>query len=339
MLRVMVVGLGPIGVGCARAVRADAGLKLVGLVDADPGKVGRGILDLTGPPDAAETGGEGLAVVSDIDQVTADADVAVVATTSWLDRVAPQLRKLLGRGVAVVSSCEQMLWPWYAHPVLAKDVDAEAKRAGRALLGTGVNPGYVMDALAVSLSSIVRRVKLVRCVRRGEASVRRRPLQAKIGATLSADEFGALARAGKIGHMGIAESVALLAAGLGCQVPPGSVTVTLEPVLAEQPMQSALGLIEPGQVTGIHNTAQWQNERLRVELDLTMAVGTPDPIDVVELEGPVHVRLKIPGGLPGDSATVAAMINHLRVVHEARPGLLTMLDVPIAGCRGQDPAP
>src|SRR4051812_36880752 len=130
MLRVVVVGLGPIGIGAARAVLADSGMSLVGLVDIDPAKVGKPLVELEGGPAvvnslkaAAEGGG---------------ADVAIVTTTSKLDRMALTLREALSLGLHVVSSCEEMAWPKYRHPDLAAQLDAEAKRAGKALLGTGV---------------------------------------------------------------------------------------------------------------------------------------------------------------------------------------------------------
>lgn len=344
MVRVIVVGLGPIGLACAQAVRTEREMRLVGLVDLDPAKRGKTlnqIADLTGaaPGPALPGNGSAPTVVERIGEAVVaagGADVAVLTTASGFDVVIPTLRECLANKLAVVSSCEQMLWPWYRHAPLAQAMDEEARAAGRALLGTGVNPGFIMDFAAVVLASMVRRVTAVRCERRVEAGLRRKPLQAKIGATMTPEHFRELAAAGKIGHEGLPESIALLAAGLGRKVENGSIQVTLDPVIAQKATASALGLIQPGMVAGIHNVGRWSGDGLTIELDLTMAVGTPEPRDVVKLEGPVGLTLKIPGGLPGDSATVAALLNHIPVVHQARPGLRTMLDIPVAGCRGRD---
>ena len=260
-------------------------------------------------------------------------DVAVVATSSKFVEVAPLLSKLASRGIHAVSSCEEMAWPGYRHAMLAQKIDAEAKAGGAVLLGTGVNPGFAMDTLAVMLASMVRRVDKVRCVRRSDAALRRGPLQRKIGATLSVDEFTLRAQQDAIGHRGIAESVALLAAGLGRDVEPGSVHESIEPVIADRPLDSALGPIPPGKVCGMRNTASWEADQLRLELDLTMAVGLDDPKDKVLIEGPVSFCAKIPGALQGDSATIAALMNQIPNLSRARPGLLTMLDLPPAGCR------
>jgi 4-hydroxy-tetrahydrodipicolinate reductase len=324
MSRVVVVGLGPIGIGAAKAVMADPGMKLVGLVDIDPAKVGKPLAELAGGP----------AVVNSLKQAAVGgADVAIITTTSKLDRMAATLREALAAKLHVVSSCEEMSWPRYRHPQLADQLDADAKRADRALLGTGVNPGFVMDLLPVVLSSMVLEVKTVRVVRRVDASTRRRPLQQKVGATMNTEQFDALKAKNEIGHQGLAESVALIAAGLGCEAKPGSIQVTLDPVMAEREIPSALGPIKPGQICGMHNVGKWSDGALSIELDLTMAVGLSQPEDFVELGGPVPLKLSVPGGTPGDTATIAALVNCARAIGRARPGLLTMLDLGVAGAR------
>jgi 4-hydroxy-tetrahydrodipicolinate reductase len=243
---------------------------------------------------------------------------------------------LLSRGVAVVSSCERLAWPWYRHPAAGREIDATAKAAGRAVLGTGVNPGFVMDALAVVLSSMVRRVTAVHCERRVDAGLRRQPLQAKVGATMTVEHFAQLKAQEKIGHEGLPESIAMIAAALGRTCEPGSIQVALDPVVAQRPTPSALGLIEVGRVAGIHNVGKWSGDGLSITLDLTMAVGCSEPRDAVRIDGPVQLSLQIPGGVPGDSATVAALINHARAVHTAPAGLRTMLDIAPAPARGRD---
>lgn len=336
MIRVIVAGMGPIGIACARAVLDEAHLQLVGLLDVDPKKVGKTLdqCDEHSDPDDEPCN---LRITNSLDEAIGHgAEVAVLATTSRFDLAAPMISDLLSRGLHVVSSCEQMSWPWYRHDDLSRQLDAQAKLAGRVVLGTGVNPGFVMDSLAVTFSSVVRRISAVRCTRRVQAGTRRKALQSKIGATMRVERFNELKSAGKIGHVGLPESVALLGAGLGLEVAPGSVVETLDPVIAAQPTPSAMGLIEPGMVAGIHNTATWQGGGVSLSLDLWMAVGLDDPKDVIEIEGPVQLRMKIPGSIPGDSATVAILINTILNLANIQPGLRTMLDVPPSGCRGRE---
>lgn len=326
MLNVIVVGLGPIGINAAKAVLEDRNMKLVGLVDFDPNKLGKTVDQVVGGK-----GGKGPKIVSSIKEAAAArAQVAIVTTASFFQKVAPTLRECMKYKLHVVSSCEEMSYPAFRNKQLAAEIDAEAKKRKVALLGTGVNPGFVMDLLPVVLSSMVTSVTGVKVIRRLDAFKRRKPLQQKVGATMTIAQFNDLKGQGKIGHMGIGESVAMIAAGLGREAKPKDVKIGLEPVIAKKKMASLLGDIEPGKVCGMRNTASWSGKGLSVELDLTMAVGTEDEKDQIELSGPIPLTLTIPGSTPGDTATVAAMVNCARLLPRVMPGLKTMLDVPAA---------
>jgi 4-hydroxy-tetrahydrodipicolinate reductase len=342
MLRVIVIGLGPIGINCAKAVQQDRGMKLVGLVDIDPQKSGRSLNEVDVdtklsrlvlkpvPPARGRAGSFAPKIVSGLDAIHTKADAAIVTTTSYFDQMIPTLRQCMKHRLHVVSSCEQMSFPRFRHKKLADQIDAEAKKAKVALLGSGVNPGFVMDLLPLVLSSMVKKVDGVKVIRKLDAGKRRLPLQAKVGATMSTAQFKKLARQGKIGHQGIGESVAMIAAGLGQTATPSQVKITLQPVIADREMRSLLGTIRRGQVCGMRNTAVWSGKNLRIELDLTMAVGVKDARDQIELSGPTPLRAIIPGSTPGDTATVAALVNCLRLLPGIAPGLKTMLDLPPA---------
>jgi len=337
--RVIVVGLGPIGRACVHAIQADHDLALAGMVDTAEKFAGRTLDELNLKLDPSRVGEDAAIRVAPRLEDAPEADVALVTTTSDFSAMKPTIESALSRSLHVVSSCEELVWPWYRHAAAAEAVDAAAKARSRVVLGSGVNPGMVMDSLPVTLSGLVRRVGSMRCVRRVDVGCRRKPLQAKLGLTLSADQFAKRASSGGLGHRGFCESLCLLASGLGRNVPPGTVDQTIEPVLAEKPIDCALGLIEPGDVRGLHQTASWREpgaDGLKLSLDLWMAAGMEKPADEITLEGPVSLKFRIPGGTPGDSATVAILLNVLRQVDRVSPGLRTMLDVPPAGSRGLD---
>jgi 2,4-diaminopentanoate dehydrogenase len=326
-IRLVVIGLGPIGIAVAKAATLAAGVSVVGLVDVDPNKLGKTLKQLE--PTVTI---DGPKVVASIDQVN-EADVAVVCTTSFFDKAAPLIRACIAKKWHVTSSCEEMAFPAYRHADLAKQMDLEAQKAGVALLGTGVNPGYVMDLLALQISSMVMQVTKVKCIRRVDALTRRLPLQQKVGSTMTVEHFNDLKSKGAIGHKGLAESIAMIAAGLGRAVSPGSVKETLEPLVATTPIQSGMGLIEVGKVRGMHNQGFWSGDGLEIELDLIMACAEPNPRDEIELSGPVPLKVLVPGSTPGDSATVAALVNTARLLPRVQPGLRTMLDIPPASAR------
>ncbi|MBC7784062.1 MAG: dihydrodipicolinate reductase [Burkholderiales bacterium] len=328
MLKIAIIGLGPIGIAAARAVQRDEGFQLAGLVDSDPAKLGKRLVELDPHADADD-----VAVVGDIDQLPVTPDVAIVSTTSYFDRIAPTLRQLMRHKVHVVSSCEEMAWPWYGHPHLADVINGEANSAGVTLVGTGVNPGFVMDLLPVAMSSMLTRVERVTVTRVVDALTRRMPLQRKIGSTMSVDDFKKLAKQKQIGHMGLPESVVMLAQGLGRHPMRSEIRITLDPVIADRAIESLVGVVEPGQVCGMRNRGSYSAAGIDIELDLTMALAASEPRDEIEVVGEKTIRTIIPGSTPGDTATVAALVNVARALPSAPRGLRTMLDLPLCGCR------
>lgn len=326
MSTIAVIGLGPIGIAAARIIQQDKGLDLVGLIDIDPSKRGKRLVELD--PDAQA---DDVAVVSEINELPARPDVAIVCTASHFDRLAPTLRELMLNKIHVASSCEEMAWPWFRHPHLSDVINNEAIKAGVTLVGTGVNPGFVMDLLPVVLSSMVSRVTKVRATRVVDALTRRVPLQRKVGSMMTVEKFKSLADENKIGHMGIGESVVMLAQGLGRHPMQSDIRITLDPVIAEREIQCALGIVQPGQVCGMRNTGRYSGGGIEIELDLTMALAAADPRDQIEIVGERTITTLIPGSTPGDTATVAALVNVARRLPAAPRGLKTMLDLPPCG--------
>ena len=329
-IRVVHYGLGPIGAEILRLVAERPELRIVGAVDVDPAKAGR---------DAGEVAGLGralgIAVSGDAARVLAEAGagaVVVHCTGSFLPDVMPQLRAIAQAGAAVVSTCEELSYPWARQRALAEELDSLARARNVAVLGTGINPGFVMDLLPLALSAVTARVRAVRVTRVVDAAHRRGPLQRKIGAGISGEEFAQRAAAGRMGHVGLAESLHMLAAGLGWEL--REVDDTLEPVLATASIETPHARVAPGQVAGIHQVARGQTAHGQsVELELAMYVGAPDPRDEVVIEGSPGARLLVPGGIFGDSATAAIVANAIPAVRAAAPGLRLMSELPVIAAR------
>jgi hypothetical protein len=322
--RVVCYGLGPIGLGIARLALARSGVEVVGAVDVDPQKVGRDLGELLGGP------ASGVAV-SDDPAATIGAgrpEVVLHATSSALSQVAPQLLAIAQSGANVVSTCEELAYPWTAHPQLAAELDAAGRRAGVTLLGTGVNPGYAMDALPLTLTAPCAAVRGVHVLRVVDAGKRRGPLQRKIGAGLTAEQFAAGVRAGTIRHVGLPESLHMLATSLGWHLDRSDDTI--EPVIAEQPVVTEFVDVQPGQVAGVRQLARgFIGGREVLSLELRMYVGAADPQDTVAIDGDPPVQMTIAGGLHGDVATAALVVNAIPSVIRAAPGLGSMAEVPL----------
>jgi len=315
------VGLGAIGREVVRLVLHREDLRLVGVCDIDPALVGQPIGSVLD-----EDGGD-VTVASDLGSVASTDGLVVTHTTSSsLARCLPELLAAVEAGAHVVSSCEELSYPWVQAPEEAARLDAAARGAGVAVVGTGVNPGFAMDYLPVVLSGAAKRVDAVRVHRVQDAGLRREPLQAKVGAGITREEFDRRVAAGSMGHVGLTESAQAVAAALGWDA--AGTSETIEPVVADEPTPSAFGTIEPGQIAGIDQVAVVVAEGVeRVRLHLQMAVGIGPSQDDIWLTGDPDLHLSVPGGLHGDLATAAALVNTVGSVRHAEPGLRVMSEL------------
>jgi 4-hydroxy-tetrahydrodipicolinate reductase len=255
-------------------------------------------------------------------------DVIVHSTSSYLTSVMEQLLECIAAGCCVVSTCEELAYPFRKHPELSQTLDTAAKEEGVALVGTGVNPGFVMDKLALTLSAAAQRIDWLSAVRIVDASKRRLPLQKKIGAGMTPEEFRAQVAAGVIKHHGLPESIAMVADGLGFAL--DDISETIEPVIAEEIIKTEFLEVAPGQVAGVHQIARGSSGgKERIFMELKMYVGARHPADTVALKGEPHLTLTIPGGTHGDVATAAVVVNSIPAILAANAGLRTSRDLPL----------
>jgi 4-hydroxy-tetrahydrodipicolinate reductase len=323
-IRAVCYGLGPIGLGIARLALARAGLDVVGAIDIDPQKIGRDLGELVG--------GRSTGVLVSADAVAVLAatrpDVVLHATGSSLARVLPQLQQAAEVGANVVSTCEELSFPWTTQPQLASDLDALARRSGITLLGAGINPGYAMDALPLMLTAPCAMVRSVQVLRVVDAARRRGPLQRKVGAGLSAAAFAAKVTDGSVRHVGLPESLHMLATGLGWALERSEDLI--EPMIADHLFETEFVRVEPGQVAGVRQVARGFLKGQEVlNLELRMYVGAPDPQDSVTIDGDPPIQMTVAGGFHGDVATAALVINAAAVVVRANSGLASMRDIPL----------
>ena len=325
-IRVLQYGVGPIGASIARLMRQKAALEIVGAIDKDPAKAGLDLGEVAGATDAPW----GVTVAADSARLLAKpVDVVIHSTSSYLPSVMEQLLECLGAGCCVVSTCEELAYPYRKHPDLSAQLDAAAKEEGVALVGTGVNPGFVMDKLVLTLSSVSQRVEWAKAVRVVDASKRRLPLQKKIGAGMTPEEFRAQVSAGVIKHHGLPESIAMVADGLGFEL--DDISETIEPVIAEESVKTEFREVAPGQVAGVHQIARGTDGgKEKIYMELKMFVGAKDPADSIELRGEPNLALTIPGGTHGDVATAAVVVNAIPSILAAQSGLRTARDLPLS---------
>lgn len=323
---VVVMGLGSIGQSIVRAALASPELKLVGAVD--PAHAGASLGELVGHEGLKLKVRQSLADVLGKPAKGAPGGTVVLhATGSRLPVVLEQLLEAVRAGCHVVSTCEELSFPYLRHPELAERLERAAERAGVAVLGTGVNPGLVMDRLVATAGQACGQVRHALVTRVVDARMRREQLQRKVGAGLTEEEFFRRLEADDVGHVGLVESAALCALGLGLDCDDFEEEVS--PVFAEEDIEGGAFPVKKGQVAGVAQTVVGTEEGVeRVRLELTIAVGADDPGDRIVLDAEPRVELEVRGGVAGDTATANAVVNAAPRVAAAEPGLLTVLELP-----------
>jgi hypothetical protein len=318
-------GLGPIGAAVARQIASRKGFQIVGAVDIDHAKVGLDLGEVIGLD-------RKLRVRVTNDPVGAiksgKPDVAVLCTSSSLKKVMPQIETVLKKKVAIVSTTEELSYPVGKNRALAKKIDALAKKAKVAVVGTGVNPGFAMDALPITLTGICERVDSIRVDRIQDARTRRLPFQQKIGSGLNTEQFAQKVKDGSVRHVGLAESVTMIADAMGWKL--DKVTDDIQPKIAEKGVESELIAVDPGYVCGIiQDGIGYRKGKPVITLHMEAYLGAPESYDAVTIEGHPRITQKVAGGLHGDVATASITVNSIPKILRVSPGLRTMADMPI----------
>jgi 2,4-diaminopentanoate dehydrogenase len=324
-IRVIQYGLGAIGRAAAKLVLERPHLQLVAAVDCNPDLVG---CDL----------GQVLGLGKNLDILVAEklenlfeeveADIVIHCTGSHFINVQPELVEIAKAGLHCITSCEEALFPHYRNPDLAADLNNHCVSNSVSILGTGVNPGFVMDTLPAVLTTISQRVDAIRVLRVVNAATRREALQRKVGATMTDADFRKLVDEGRMGHVGLLESLVLLATSIGWDIE--NISETVEPVIAQGSVRTEYLNVLRGQVAGVRQIATAdRNGKEALRLELQMYVGAENPRDEIELTGNPSIKLVLPGGTPGDIATPAILVNMIPAVVHAVPGLHTMATLPL----------
>jgi hypothetical protein len=322
-IRVIHIGLGPIGAGVVRQVAARRGFTIVGAVDVDPSKAGQDLGDVCGLGRKLK-----VKVGDDITRTikATRPDVAVLCTSSSLKKVVPEFEAVLKLKVPIVSTTEELAYPVRGNAAAAKKIDALAKRARVAVLGTGVNPGFTMDALPIMLTGVCERVEAIEVDRVQDARVRRLPFQKKIGAGDTREQFMDRVKDGTVRHVGLAESITMIADAMGWKL--DRVTDEIEPKMADKRVSSEFLSVEPGQVAGlIQDGVGYRKGQPVIKLHMEAYLGAPESFDAVRITGHPSLSMKIAGGVHGDVATASITVNSIPKVLAAAPGLRTMRDV------------
>ena len=323
-MKVIQIGLGPIGKAISRLLMQKSNWHIVAAVDTDPALKGCDLGEIIGLDHPLD-----IPISAHIPPVrTHDIDVAFLTTVSTFPDVLPTLQMLIQAGIDVVASTEELFYPYYRHAQQAQALDSLAKQHGVSVLGTGINPGFVMDTLVLLLTGVCQQVTRIAVTRVTNASGRRPSLQKKIGVGLSPEAFAAQVAQQRVGLVGPVDSLAFLAHVLQWQM--DDFKERLVPVITDKPLQAAQGQVDKGQVCGVRHLIKGiSNGKEVISLDLRIYLEAENTRDTIYIEGLPTLESTIKSSDMEDVAAAGLLVNMGPLVHQARPGLLTMVDLPL----------
>jgi 4-hydroxy-tetrahydrodipicolinate reductase len=314
------------GLKAAEALSKKTSFSIVGAIDIDPNLVDKDLGSLIEGEQNL-----GISIQNDPAELfqQVDADAVVLTTLSHLKEVFPQIDQCIQANLNVVSTCEELSYPWNREPDLAREIDNLAKNKSVTVVGTGINPGYLMDTLPLILTAPCLDVQSIIVTRMMDSSKRRLPFQKKIGTGLSLEAFrDKIDNKIITGHVGLLESIHMIADGLGWKLDE-AVELPPEPVIAEMGVETGLGLVKPGDALGLVSVAYaTMGEKKVITLEFNANAGVDEEYDEVMIEGTPNVHERIIGGIHGDVGTVAVTVNSIPRAVQSEPGLVLMKDLP-----------
>ncbi len=326
-VKTVLYGVGAVGSLIARFLLQKKGIEIVGAIDVAKEKVGRDLGDILGTVKPL-----GIKVSNDTHGILTKTKPHIVihTTSSYLKDVFPQLQEIVRHGVDVVSTCEELSYPSLTEPQLAQKLDRLAKRNKATVLGTGINPGFLMDTLVITLTAPCQKIERVKAVRVMNAATRRVPFQKKIGAGLSKDSFHkAIEKRHITGHVGLEQSIAMIAAALSWKLEKIEAS-PVEPVIAKKAVKSKAVKVKAGYAAGLRQIARGYKKGIEViTLDFQAYIGAEEEYDSVTIEGVPCINQRITPCVHGDTGTIAMVVNAIPRVINAPPGLVTMKDLPL----------
>ncbi len=326
--RTVQFGCGPIGCYIVKFSVGRSNIELVGAVDIAPDKAGKDLGKAAGLDKEL-----GITISDHAEALlkSVKPDIVIHTTGSKFDVVYEQLASIVKSGVNVVSTCEELSFPYVKHSELAVRLDDMAKTHNVTVLATGINPGFLMDAWPLFMTGVCKEVKAIRATRIQDACSRRIPFQQKIGAGLTALEFQKRVDGGSFGHVGMPESISMIAGALGWEIE--KISETIEPVITDKVVSSNYITVPAGRAAGIRQLAcAYRGGEPVISLEFQAYLGAPESYDSITITGTPNIDVKVPGGIHGDIGTASIVLNAIPRVVEAPAGLHTMKDMPIVVC-------
>ena len=331
-IKVAIWGFGAMGSGIGKALLNKTGVDIVGVCDLHPNRVGKSIYEITG---VDRNGRQDVVINSKIEEVVPvkGCDVVILATDSFTAKAYEKIKFLVERGVNVISTAEEMSYPKANQPELAKKIDELAKANNVTVLGTGINPGLIMDLLVVCLTGCMTNVEHITARRINSLSPFGPAVMEEQGVGLTVKDFNDGVASGHLaGHVGFRESVNMIADAIGWDVT--KFEQQMKPIVTTVDRKSPYGYAKSGDVAGVNMTGQGYVDG-KVKIDMVHPQQIEPEMegtytgDYIELVGTPPVNMSIKPEVDGGIGTIAMCINMIPHVINSDSGLVTMIDLPV----------
>ncbi|KAF1080528.1 MAG: 2,4-diaminopentanoate dehydrogenase [Candidatus Rifleibacterium amylolyticum] len=332
-VKIAIWGFGAMGSGMAEVLLRKKGVEIVGVCDIHPDRVGKSMFEVLGVPRGDH---KDVVIHSEINKVISkkSADVVLLATDSFTSKAFDKIKLIVELGINVISTAEEMAYPKAKEPKLTAEMDRLAKANGVSILGTGINPGLIMDLLVVLMSGACTDVEFVKAERVNSLSPFGPAVMEEQGVGISLDEFNKKSKEGHLaGHVGFNESISMICDAIGWKLDK-AVEQTMAPIVSNVQRKTKYAEVKPGDVAGCTMKGfGYVNGKLAVEMihpqQIEPELEGTDTGDYVVIKGTPNVNLANKPEIPGGIGTIAMCINMIPQVINARPGLHTMLDLPV----------
>ncbi|HHX19716.1 MAG TPA: NADP-binding protein [Clostridiaceae bacterium] len=336
-IRVALWGFGAMGSGIAKMIASKEGINISGVCVRRDHLVGQEVYSYLG----IDRGDRDPVVITNKieDIVRRDlCDIVVLATDSFVEAQFDKIMFCLDRGVNVITMAEEMAWPWAQNEELADKIDALAKMRGVTVLGTGINPGFVLDYLILALSGTCEHVESIEAARVNDLAPFGKSVMVEQGVGISVEEFDRRMAEGSLaGHVGFPESMSMIAEGMGVELV--EIEETRDPIITNVDRKSAHGEAKKGHLAGVRQQSYGRlaDGKVFIHLDHPQQICPEDEgIDTgdyvtIHADG-YDMNLSIVPETPGGIGTIAMVVNMIPHVIGAEPGLRSMLDLPVPRC-------
>lgn len=331
-VKVGIWGFGAMGSGMARMILKKEGIEIVAVCDKSPERINKSIYEVL---NVEREERPEVIIKDDASEAFTEkcADVVLLATDSFTKGAFDKIKLVLERKINVISTAEEMAYPMAQEPELAKQIDQIAKDNGVSVLGTGINPGFVLDLLILALTGTCEEVDYIKASRVNDLSPFGYAVMEEQGVGVTREAFEQGVEDGSIaGHVGFPESIKMITDGIGWNL--DRIDQTREPIMSNIYRKSDYAEVQPGNVAGCRQCGYgYVDGKLKVEMEHPQQIlphlEGQSTGDYVTIKGIPNINLQITPEIPGGIGTIAMVVNSIPHVINAIPGLKTMLDIPV----------